>query len=103
MTTTTSSPGHLICPFCASGALHPCALSSARCPACGRVCGWDVVETLRQISALPDALGAHACEECLHPEMRRLPDGAFRCPACGAEVSPPREPQSGGGDPLDEQ
>jgi len=34
-----------------------------------------VLEALRQIISLPDALGSHACEECGHPEMRRLPDG----------------------------
>jgi hypothetical protein len=43
--------------------------------------------TLEQISALLDALGKHACE-CGHPEMRHLPDLAFHCPACGAEVLP---------------
>jgi hypothetical protein len=41
--------------------------------------------TLEQIAVLPDALGAHACESG-HPEMRRLPDGVFHCPACGSEV-----------------
>jgi len=44
--------------------------------------------TLRGISTLPDALGKHACEECGHPEMRRLPDGTFHCPACRSEVLP---------------
>jgi hypothetical protein len=44
--------------------------------------------TLRGISTLPDALGKHACEECGHPEMRRLPDGVFHCPACRSEVLP---------------
>ena len=43
--------------------------------------------TLEQIIALPDAWGKHACE-CGHPEMRRLPDGMFHCPSCGAEVFP---------------
>jgi hypothetical protein len=43
---------------------------------------------LRQIVALPDALGKHACEECGHPEMRLLPDGTFHCPACRSEVLP---------------
>ena len=27
-------------------------------------------------------------EECGHPEMCRLPDGVFHCPACGSEVLP---------------
>jgi len=43
--------------------------------------------TLEQIIALPDALGKHPCE-CGHPQMRRLPDGAFHCPSCGSEVLP---------------
>jgi ribosomal protein L37AE/L43A len=43
--------------------------------------------TLEQIIALPDASGKHTCE-CGHPEMRRLPDGTFHCPSCGAEVLP---------------
>jgi hypothetical protein len=46
-----------------------------------------MLETLRSITALPDVLGKHACE-CGHPEMRRLPDGVFHCPACGSEVLP---------------
>jgi ribosomal protein L37AE/L43A len=60
----------------------------ARCDLCGRTTGSAVLETLVQISTLPDALGKHACE-CGHPEMRRLPDGVFHCPACGSEVIPP--------------
>jgi ribosomal protein L37AE/L43A len=40
-----------------------------------------------RISKLPDAVGGHACE-CGHPEMRRLPDGVYWCPACGSEVMP---------------
>jgi len=46
-----------------------------------------MLEALRNICALPDALGKHACE-CGHPEMRRLPDGTYHCPACGSEVLP---------------
>jgi hypothetical protein len=46
-----------------------------------------MLETLCQITALPDALGSHACE-CGHPQMRCLPDGVFHCPACGSEVLP---------------
>jgi uncharacterized Zn finger protein (UPF0148 family) len=47
-----------------------------------------MLATLRGISALPDALGSYACEECGHPEMRLLPDGTFHCPACRSEVLP---------------
>jgi hypothetical protein len=57
----SSRPRVLICPHCEAGV---------------------------QINALADALGRHACE-CGHPEMRRLPDGVFHCPACGSEVIGP--------------
>jgi ribosomal protein L37AE/L43A len=46
-----------------------------------------LLQTLHRIAGLPDAVGRHACE-CGHPEMRRLPDGVYRCPACGSEVIP---------------
>lgn len=46
-----------------------------------------MLETLRNIYILPDAIGEHACE-CGHPEMKLLPDGVYWCPACGSEVSP---------------
>jgi hypothetical protein len=59
-----------------------------RCQSCGGRLSGAMLETLRGISALPDALGKHACEECGHPEMRRLPDGTHHCPACGSEVLP---------------
>jgi ribosomal protein L37AE/L43A len=47
----------------------------------------SALESLRDIVVLPGALGVHACE-CGHPEMRRLPDGVYHCPACGSEVLP---------------
>jgi hypothetical protein len=50
-----------------------------------------MLATLRGISALPEVLGRHACEECGHPEMRRLPDDTFHCPACRSEVVPIRD------------
>jgi hypothetical protein len=59
-----------------------------RCETCGRRLSGAMLEILRGISALPDAVGAHACEECGHPEMLRLPDGTFHCPACRSEVLP---------------
>ena len=46
-----------------------------------------ILETFRRMATLPVSLGAHACE-CGHPEMRRLPDGVFHCPACGSEILP---------------
>ena len=77
----------LTCPFCAGSTLRSFGRNSARCEDCGGVLGGDLLQTLRGIAALPDASGRHACE-CGHPEMRLLPDGVYRCPACGAEVTP---------------
>jgi ribosomal protein L37AE/L43A len=47
-----------------------------------------MLKTLMEILALPEVLETHACEECGHPQRRRLPDGVFHCPACHAEVAP---------------
>ena len=68
----------------------PYGRNSARCLRCG-LFGGVFLKTLRQIRALPDAIGAHACE-CEHPEMRRLPGGVYSCPACGSEVLPVSPP-----------
>ena len=38
-------------------------------------------------SRSPRAVGDHACG-CSHPEMRLLPNGIYRCPACGSEILP---------------
>ena len=78
----------LICPLCEAGKLRPSGQDSARCASCAGPVSGAMLGALRQIVALPDALGKHACEECGHPEMRRLPDGTFHCPACGSEVLP---------------
>ena len=82
-----SRSDHLVCPVCQAGELHPFGGECARCSSCGCILGAAMLLTLEQIIALPDALGKHACE-CSHPEMRGLPDGAFHCPSCGAEVLP---------------
>ncbi len=78
----------LICPLCEVSRLHPSGRDSMGCESCGGRLSGALLETLRRICALPDALGSHACEECGHPEMRRLPDATFHCPACGSEVLP---------------
>ena len=82
-----SRPNSLICPLCEASKLHPSGRDSMRCESCGGRLSGAMLETLWRISALPDALGSHACE-CGHPEMRSLPDGTFHCPACGSEVLP---------------
>jgi ribosomal protein L37AE/L43A len=82
-----------VCPACEVHELEPYGRDAPVCPRCGRL-AWVVLKTLREISALPDAMGAHACE-CGHPEMRLLPDGVHRCPACGLEVLPISPRRSG--------
>ena len=76
----------LICPLCEVHELDPYGRHSTCCAHCGFF-GGVFLETLRQFIALPDAIGAHACD-CGHPQMRRLPFGVYRCPACGSEVLP---------------
>jgi ribosomal protein L37AE/L43A len=88
---TASRPHHIICPFCESGELVSVGPGFARCGSCGLPLLGSALETLREIVGLPDALGAHPCE-CGHPEMRRLPDGVFHCPACRSEVLPMEVP-----------
>jgi ribosomal protein L37AE/L43A len=83
----------LTCPFCSETELRAFGLNSLRCDECGGVLGGALLETLYMIVTLPDAAGGHACE-CGHPEMRRLPDGVYRCPACKSEVTPITAPVS---------
>ena len=79
----------LTCPFCEAQELQAFGHSSARCEDCGGLLSGARLRTLDGITGLPDAVGRHACD-CGHPEMRRLPDGVYRCPACGSEVVPAR-------------
>jgi hypothetical protein len=83
----SSNTRYIVCPLCEVGELHAFGGDSARCGYCGCLLGSEALDTLREIVSLPDALGSHACE-CGHPEMRRLPDGVFHCPACGLEMLP---------------
>ena len=84
---TAANPRPLLCPMCEVCELHSFGRDSARCESCQFVLGGGFLDALRRIAGLPEALGSHACE-CGHPEMRRLPDGVYRCPACGSEVVP---------------
>lgn len=77
----------LTCPFCETHELRAFGHNSARCDSCGGLLSGVLLATLLGIVELPDAVGGHACE-CGHPEMRRLPDGVYWCPACGSEVLP---------------
>ena len=87
--TTSSRPGHLVCPACESGELQPQTHGlAARCAFCECLFSEAVLKVLTQIAALPEAQGKHACEVCHHPQMRLLPDGVFHCPSCGSEVLP---------------
>jgi ribosomal protein L37AE/L43A len=83
-----SRQGLLVCPLCEAGELSPFGRDWTGCSSCGGSLGGALLQTLRQVAGLPDALGSHACEECGHPEMRLLPDGVYWCPACGSEVLP---------------
>jgi ribosomal protein L37AE/L43A len=85
LNTTARQP--LICPSCERSELREFGDGTARCGLCGCVLEGSTLQTLREISHLPDAFGSHACE-CGHPEMRLLPGGIYRCPACGSEVLP---------------
>lgn len=78
---------HTVCPFCESGELVVFGPGLSRCDSCGLPLLGSMLQTLRDIVGLPDALGAHPCE-CGHPEMRELPGGVFHCQACGSEVLP---------------
>jgi len=89
----TSRPDSFVCPLCEMGQLRSSGHESMRCQSCGGQLSGTVLETLRQITALTDALGSHACE-CGHPEMRLLPDGTYHCPACGSEVLPINAPSA---------
>jgi hypothetical protein len=86
-----SRPGSLVCPVCEVGWLRATGHNSVRCGACGGSVSGAILKTLRQITALPDALGGHACD-CGYPEMRLLPEGTYHCPACGSEVLPINAP-----------
>jgi ribosomal protein L37AE/L43A len=83
-----SSSRSLVCPLCEAGELKSSGQDSAQCKSCEGSVSGAMLEALRQIVALPNALGSHACEECGYPEMRLLPDGVFHCAACGSEVLP---------------
>jgi hypothetical protein len=85
--TLASRLGSLVCPLCEVDELRLWGKDSARCASCAGLVSGAMLETLRRITAPPDALGTHACE-CSHPEMRLLPDGTFHCSACGSEVLP---------------
>jgi ribosomal protein L37AE/L43A len=82
-----SRPSSFVSPFCETDRLGPSSRDFFRCASCGGLLSGSMMETLRQMRRLPEGLGGHACE-CGHPEMRRLPDGVFHCPACGLEMLP---------------
>ncbi len=87
----TAEAHSLRCPFCEVYELDTSGHNSARCPSCGALLSGVLLKTLLQITALPLVVGRHACE-CGHPEMRRLPDEVYWCPACGSEVLPVTAP-----------
>jgi ribosomal protein L37AE/L43A len=84
-----STTHSIVCPRCEIGEVSALGSALARCDFCGRTVDGTVLESLQQIVSLPEAIGSHACE-CGHPEMRRLPNEVYWCPACGSEVLPPK-------------
>ena len=46
----------IVCPVCESGELHSNGTSMARCDACGCTLIKDVLEIIKQIAVLPDAV-----------------------------------------------
>ncbi len=85
----TSRPQTMICPLCEGDDLHFCGSTSVRCDSCTLAVEDAVLRTLEHIAALPENLGKNARERG-HPEMRRLLDEVFHCPACGWGVTPTR-------------
>ena len=73
---TTSRPGHLVCPTCEAGGLRlrELHLDIVSCASRGFSVEGDILRILEQITTLPD--------------------GMFRCPACGSEVLPFRTRRS---------
>jgi ribosomal protein L37AE/L43A len=78
----------LVCPSCEVYRMQAVGSMRARCPGCRFELEGGMLKTLLEVLAVPEALGTHACEECGHPQMRRLPDGIYHCPVCHAEVTP---------------
>ena len=83
----SSRAGSLVCPPCEVHNLEARDQSSAHCDSCGGLVSGAMLESLRRVTGLPEALVRHVCE-CGHPEMRLLPDGTHHCRACGSEVLP---------------
>jgi hypothetical protein len=56
----------LLCPLCESEELRPSGHDLALCDSRAGTVSGAMLEALRQIVALPDVPGKHACEECGH-------------------------------------
>ena len=76
----------IVCPACEGGELRPDPFL-VRCSCCEYALSRDLYKTLRQIRALPEAIGELARRRCGHPQTRRPPGGSFHCPACGAQTT----------------
>lgn len=83
----------IVCPRCEVGEVGLHGSAGSTCDFCGQAVDGAILEALREIVSLPETIGRHACE-CGHPEMRRLPDEVYWCPACGSEILPPKPSRS---------
>ena len=81
---------HVCCPLCGRGEMLMVNAFLVRCTECEETISYSLFKTLHEIRNLREARGKHPCE-CGHPEMRRLPDGTYRCPSCNPEISYPRQ------------
>jgi hypothetical protein len=72
----TTRAQSLCCPFCEVYDLERYGHSSLRCASRDNFLTGTLLETLRHIVDLRDAIGSHACE-CGHPEIKRLPDAGY--------------------------
>jgi hypothetical protein len=88
--TTASRADYLVCPGCGCGQLQPPRgplsrlLKYAHCE-----CAFDntIVETLKQIVALPEALGKHSCE-CGIPRCAVCPMGSSTAQSASLRCCP---------------
>jgi hypothetical protein len=56
-----STSRSIVCPMCEIGEARAFGSIGARCVFCGRAVDERILESLRQMASLPEAIGSHAC------------------------------------------